>query len=62
MRETYLGDGVYVTVDQFRGSIRLRAPREGGDHLIYLDHRTLDTFLTWLADVRKTLLTQGEPQ
>lgn len=34
-KETYLGDGLYAS---FNGeSIRLRAPRDGGDHCVYLE-------------------------
>ncbi len=34
--ETYIGDGVYVSVPD-NGPIKLRAPREHGDDVIYLD-------------------------
>jgi hypothetical protein len=34
--ETYLGDGLYASFDGEQ--IRLRAPRDGGDHYVYLDH------------------------
>jgi hypothetical protein len=34
-KETHIGDGVYASFDGLR--IRLRAPRENGDHVIYLE-------------------------
>jgi len=34
--ETYLGDGLYASLDASR-QIKLRAPREYGDHVVYLD-------------------------
>jgi hypothetical protein len=33
--ELYLGDGLYASFDGW--SIKLRAPREGGDHVVYLE-------------------------
>ncbi len=44
--ETYLGDGLYVSFDGFQ--IRLRAPRDGGDHEVYLDAAVLQAFLEFL--------------
>jgi hypothetical protein len=32
--ETYLGDGLYASFDGWQ--IKLRAPRENGDHEVYL--------------------------
>ena len=46
MKEDYLGDGLYVSTDGWQ--IRLRAPREGGDHEVYFDQHTLKNFLDWL--------------
>jgi hypothetical protein len=34
-KEVYLGDGLYASFDGWM--IRLRAPREGGDHEIFLE-------------------------
>jgi hypothetical protein len=34
-KETYLSDGVYASWDGYQ--IKLRAPRENGDHVVYLD-------------------------
>lgn len=33
--ETYLGDGLYASFDGWQ--IKLRAPRENGDHVVYLE-------------------------
>ena len=38
-QETFLGDGVYVALEQ--GGISLRASREGGDHVVYLNATVL---------------------
>jgi hypothetical protein len=36
--ETYLGDGLYASFDGYQ--IKLRAPREDGDHVVYLEPST----------------------
>jgi hypothetical protein len=59
-KESYLGDGLYVCITEM--GIRLRAPRLGGDHVVYFDDETLDAFLVWLGNIRKTALAKGEPQ
>ena len=38
-KETDLGDGLYASFDGWQ--VRLRAPREEGDHLIYLEPSVL---------------------
>jgi hypothetical protein len=50
-REVYLGDGVYCSFDGWQ--IRLRAPREGGDHEVFLDQPTLEAFLKFLDALPK---------
>jgi hypothetical protein len=43
--EEYLGDGLYAS---FNGeSIRLRASRDGGDHVVYLDANVFRNFIAW---------------
>lgn len=37
--ETYLGDGLYASYDGYQ--LKLRAPREEGDHIVYLEPSTL---------------------
>jgi hypothetical protein len=52
MDETYLGDGLYASFDGMQ--IRLRAPRDGGDHYVYLDHgvyRQLQEFMRQLEQL-----------
>ena len=44
--ETYLGDGLYASFDGYQ--IKLRAPREHGDHIVYLDGETLVAFEAFL--------------
>jgi hypothetical protein len=51
-RETYLGDGLYASFDGWQ--VRLRAPREGGDHEVFLeDGLTLQAFLEFLDTLPK---------
>ena len=55
--EVYLGDGLYCSFDGYQ--IRLRAPREGGDHEIFLEPGlTLQAFF----EVLDTLpIQRGKP-
>lgn len=46
--ETYLGDGLYASHDGWQ--IKLRAPREDGDHVVYLEPEVLRAFAKFLAD------------
>jgi hypothetical protein len=49
--ETYLGDGLYASFDGWQ--IRLRAPRENGDHEVYLeDGLTLRAFLEFVDGLK----------
>ena len=34
--ETYLGDGLFVSFDGYQ--VRLRAPRENGDHEVFMPY------------------------
>ena len=45
-REVYLGDGLFASWDGWQ--VKLRAPRENGDHEVYLDDATLTAFLQFL--------------
>jgi hypothetical protein len=45
--ETYLGDGLYASFDGWY--IRLRAPREGGDHVVALEPEVYRAMLEWVA-------------
>jgi hypothetical protein len=55
-RETYLGDGLYASFDGWQ--VRLRAPRENGDHEVFLEQLTLQAFLQFLdaLPIKKTRL------
>jgi hypothetical protein len=44
--ETYLGDGLYASFDGYQ--IKLRAPRDGADHEVYLEPLVLENFLDWI--------------
>ena len=44
--ETYLCDGLYISFDGFQ--FRLRAPRENGDHFVYLEPRAIKLFLEYI--------------
>lgn len=46
-KETYLGDGLYASFDGWK--FCLRAPRENGDHAVYLDHHALKQFNEFIA-------------
>jgi hypothetical protein len=45
-REEYLGDGLYASFDGWQ--VRLRAPRDGGDHEVFLEQSTLQAFIEFL--------------
>jgi hypothetical protein len=45
-RETCLGDGLYASFDGWQ--VRLRAPRENGDHEVFLEQSTLQALLQFL--------------
>lgn len=42
MKEEYLGDGLYVSFDGWQ--FCLRAPRENGDHVVYLEPYVMEQF------------------
>ena len=48
-RETFLGDGLYVSFDGFQ--LRLRAPREDGDDIIYLEPGVYQSLVNYVADL-----------
>ncbi len=51
MKERYLGDGCYASFDGWQ--IKLRAPRDGGDHEIYLEPQVLSALEEFIVDLRK---------
>jgi hypothetical protein len=48
--EVYLGDGLYVSFDGWM--IKLRAPRDGGDHWVGLEPRVMEEFLRYIDSIR----------
>ena len=49
-REEYLGDGLYASFDGWQ--IKLRAPRDGGDHEVYLDGHVFANLVEWAKQIR----------
>jgi hypothetical protein len=49
--ETYLGDGVYASFDGW--SVKLRTPREEGDHVIFFEPREMRALTQYLDAVLK---------
>jgi hypothetical protein len=50
-KEIYLGDGLYASYDGWQ--IRLRAPREEGDHVVYLEPRVLENLKAFVEEQYK---------
>lgn len=46
-QETYLGDGLYASFDGCQ--FKLRAPREDGDHEVYLEPATYNALVRFVA-------------
>jgi hypothetical protein len=51
--ETYLGDGLYASFDGYQ--FRLRAPREDGDHFVFLDPSVIDAFARYVERTMEAL-------
>jgi hypothetical protein len=49
-REEFLGDGLYVSYDGWH--FCLRAPRDDGDHLVYLDEPLLNRFIDYVKRIK----------
>jgi len=52
MAEKYLDDGLYASFDGYQ--IKLRAPRECGDHEVYLDPYALDELMKFIEEIYRT--------
>lgn len=50
-KETYLGDGLYASFDGWM--IKLRAPREHGDHWVALEPGVIESFERFVSGVRQ---------
>ena len=55
-REEYIGDGCYASFDGWH--FILRAPREDGDHFIYLEPKVLSAFIEYTTRVQDLLAQQ----
>jgi hypothetical protein len=49
-KEAYLGDGLYASFDGWQ--IKLRAPRENGDHEVYLEPAVLKELMKFIEQLR----------
>ena len=49
--ECYLGDGLYARFDGWQ--VILRAPRDGGDHIVALEPEVVAALVTFLADLNR---------
>lgn len=58
--EKYIGDGVYARCDGF--GIWLRAPRETGDHEVYLEPEVWEELLRYGRDAGLPHLVKDPPQ
>lgn len=47
--EEYLGDGLYASFDGYQ--IKLRAPRDHGDHEVYLEPPVVASFLEYATRI-----------
>ena len=53
-KETYLGDGLYVSFDGWQ--IWLRAPRQDGDHKVALEPEVFTSLLLWAEKLDATAI------
>ena len=51
--ETYLGDGLYASFDGYQ--VKLRAPREFGDHYVCLEPGVIAAFEEYLKELRQQI-------
>lgn len=51
MKETYLGDGLFVSFDGYQ--IRLYTERMGGTHEVFLDPGTLRAFQDYVKEMTR---------
>lgn len=49
--ETYLGDGLYASFDGFH--VTLRAPRDNGDHYVFLEPATMHTLVGFMCGLHQ---------
>lgn len=51
MKERYIGDGLYVSHNGYY--FVLRAPREDGDHVVYLEEPVLAVFMRYVEEIER---------
>ncbi len=59
IKEEFIGDGLYVSMDG--GMIMLRAPRPGGDHVVFMEDFVLVNFIAWLEEHRLLIASEASP-
>lgn len=52
--EEYLGDGLYASFDGWQ--FRLRAPRDTGDHEVYMDDSVFKAFIEFVSQCHPHLI------
>jgi hypothetical protein len=55
--ETYLGDGLFASWDGWQ--VKLRAPRENGDHEVFLEDVTLQAFMQFVDALKTSVDKEG---
>lgn len=60
LEETYLGDGLYASCNG--GMIQLRAPREDGDHCVYLEPDIYEALRKFAVTVGFELPDEDAPE
>jgi uncharacterized protein with LGFP repeats len=58
--ETYLGDGLYCSFES--GMISLRAPREDGDHHVFLEPETYEALRKFALRIGWDLPDEDAPE
>lgn len=60
MKESYLGDGLYVAFDGF--GFRLRAPHADGNNVVYLEAENVTALMAYVNEVYERLrrIASGE--
>ena len=53
MQERHLGDGLFASFDGYQ--VKLRAPREFGDHEVFLEPGILNQFEHYIAELKETI-------
>jgi hypothetical protein len=56
--ETYLGDGLYASFDGYQ--FCLRAPREDGDHVVFLEPSVVNAFTEYVERTARRFTGVGK--